>query len=167
MSPTEPDGIVIRLAEVRAKLHKRASALGLRGAALPAPEISRPAHEPDSCRFPPERQRHLHRFFLVRLQGDLLGEHDVACGEAALGHEAPAADAPSLLVELEDVLLSALQDAVAPAGLGADDFEVPFPVELGELLGGEPFPEEDPGFGFGVEALSRTDRPGSASGDAA
>jgi hypothetical protein len=46
-------------------------------------------------------------------------------------------------------------DTVTLAGFGTDDSEGRAPLVLGELLGGEPFPEQDPGFGFRVEAMSR------------
>jgi hypothetical protein len=83
--------------------------------------------------------------------------HDVAHGEgeAALGHEAPAADGMALPVQLIDVLQASMVDAVTFAGFGTDDFEGRALLVLGELLGGEPFSEQDPGFGFGVEAVSR------------
>src|SRR6266404_5733205 len=59
------------------------------------------------------------------------------------------------LVQLIDVLQASMVDAVTLAGFGTDDFEQRALLVLGELLGGEPFPEQDPGFGFGVEAVSR------------
>jgi hypothetical protein len=45
-------------------------------------------------------------------------------------------------------------DTVTLAGFGTDDSEGRAPLVLGELLGGEPLPEQDPGFGFRVEAIS-------------
>src|SRR5262249_56660882 len=79
---------------------------------------------------------------------DLLRQHDVARGEAALGHEAPAAYRPSFCIQLVDILLLLFLDAVPLAGLGTDDFEPSVSLVLDELLGGKPFFQE--GFGFGL-----------------
>src|SRR6266446_10533890 len=61
----------------------------------PAPSRgNQPLKPPKSSPRCLERHRRRYREFLVRLEGDFLGQHDVAHGEgeAALGHEAPAAD---------------------------------------------------------------------------
>src|SRR5712672_699825 len=124
----------------------------------PAPNRGNQPPTPAKSSLPcPERHRRRYRAFLVRLEGDFLGQHDVAHGEgeAALGHEAPAADGMALPVQLIDVLQASMVDAVTFAGFGTDDFEGRALLVLGELLGGEPFSEQDPGFGFGVEAVSR------------
>ena len=124
----------------------------------------RQAHKPAKSRLRLERQRHFHYAFLVRLKGDFLAQHDVACSETALGHEAQAADTAALPVELADILLPPSLDPVALAGLGADDLEGSPRVVLGELLRGEPLAEEDPGLGFG--ALRRGCSPDGANADA-
>src|SRR5262249_25642379 len=114
----------------------------------PAPGHGQPTHKPAKSRLGPKPQRHLHCAFLVCLKSDLLRQHDVARGEAALGHEAPAAYRPSLCIQLVDILLLPFLDAVALAGLGTDDFEPSVLLILDDLLGGEPFFQE--GFGFGL-----------------
>jgi hypothetical protein len=123
----------------------------------PAPDCGQPTPKPATRDLRAERQRYFHCAFLICLKGDLLGQHDVAHseGEAAVGHEAPAADEVAIAIQLINVAQASNVDAVALAGFGTDYFEVPIPLELGELLRGEPFPEEDPRFGLGTEALSR------------
>jgi hypothetical protein len=128
-----------------------------------APDRTHPVCEPAQPFLPPEPQCDLHRHVLICLDSDFLGEHDVASGEPAFGHEAPATE---WRIELEDVLLSSFLDAVALACLGAHDFEASMPLVLGKLLGGEPFAQEDPGFGTGGESLSRQRRPGGANANA-
>src|SRR5262249_40354081 len=98
---------------------------------MPTPRRSHPTHKAAKSCLRPEWQRHLHRLFLVRLESDLLGQHHVARGEAALGHEAPAAE---WRLQLEDVLLLSFLDEVALACVGADDFEALISRVLGELL---------------------------------
>src|SRR5215472_13017099 len=114
----------------------------------PAPGRRHPTHKPDKSRLRPKPQRHLHCAFLVCFESDLLRQHDVAGGEVALGHEAPAAYRPSLCIQLVHILLLPFLDVVALAGLGTDDFEPSVSLVLDELLGGKPFFQE--GFGFGL-----------------
>ena len=55
---------------------------------------------------------------------NLLGEHVVAYRKSALGHEAQKTHAPTFGIELLDVHLKALVDAVASSRDAARDFDV-------------------------------------------
>src|SRR5262249_20273400 len=70
-----------------------------------APDRGHPTHKPLRPR--PERQRHLHRAFLVRLEGDLLGQHNIPGRKKSFRREAPAAEGAALFIQLVHVLLGA------------------------------------------------------------
>jgi hypothetical protein len=126
------------------------------------PRRSHPIHKPAKSWLTPEWHGHLHRFFFIRLESDFLGQHYVASGEAACGCEAPTAE---WRLQLEDVLLSSFLDEVPLAGFRADDFEAPISRVLAELFGREPFTEQDPRFGFGIETSGRMRSADDAKGD--
>jgi hypothetical protein len=65
------------------------------------------------------------RFGLEQFQCQLLGEHGVAIHKATLGHEAPHTYAFVVLVELLDLHLVAIPDAIVRAGCSANHVKVP------------------------------------------
>src|SRR6476660_3192561 len=73
------------------------------------------------------------RVRLEQLQRRLLRQHHVPRYQAALREEAPAADAPAVAVELLDVHLPAVSDAIALARLAAGDIEKPVLLVLAAL----------------------------------
>ena len=85
----------------------------------------------------PDLVCHLERFGLEQLERHLLRQHHVTGDEIAAREEAPAADAPAVLVELVDIHRAAVTDAVAATGLAADHLEEGIPLILLELLAGE------------------------------
>jgi hypothetical protein len=61
--------------------------------------------------------RNLERLRFVQLKRDLLRQHDVAYSKAAFRHETQHANALAALVELFDVHLHAVADAVKPTAV--------------------------------------------------
>jgi hypothetical protein len=76
------------------------------------------------------------RLELIRLERDLLGQHDIAGGEIAPRCEAQAHRDIPVGIELEHVLHNAFDNAVALAGRAADDIELVLALEPRELRRG-------------------------------
>jgi hypothetical protein len=62
---------------------------------------------------------------LEELQREFLGQHDIADWEVTSRHEAQPARLSAVFVELLNVHLVALPNAVALAGVAADHLEIP------------------------------------------
>jgi hypothetical protein len=107
------------------------------------------SHEPAGPRLRCERERYLHRLLFVGFESDLLREHDVTRGKKTKRHKAQAANRLSVFVELEYVLLIALLNAIALAGLRPNGLESFILLVLRELRGGEPFAQEGKGLALG------------------
>ena len=72
----------------------------------------------------------LERLKLEQLECDLLGKHTVTDGKSTLGHEAQETDTLTGGIELLDVQLESLVDAVASSSGAARYFDVAAPLVL-------------------------------------
>src|SRR5690349_17551356 len=77
-----------------------------------------------------------------QFKGRLLTQHDVARHQAALGEETPAAHTPAVAIELLDVHLPTVANAVALARHAAGDVEVAVFFVLSALRNREVFLEQ-------------------------
>lgn len=76
------------------------------------------------------------------LKRDLLGQHDVSGNQATIWNDAPTYKRSSVRAELKDIRANSEFDPIGLAALAADDIEVTLGVELGELCGCEPGPQQ-------------------------
>lgn len=95
--------------------------------------------------------RHRQRAALVGLQGNLLGQHDVARNEVIVRYEAPARLRPASVVQLVDVGSHGVDYPVSLSGVAACDLEIVVRIVQRQLLGRQPFPQE-----FAAAQLDRT-----------
>ena len=87
-------------------------------------------------RFPgQETVRHRQSAKLIRLQGNLLSEHDIARDEITNGHKAPANSGATSGVDLMYVRHGAVVNTISASTVATDDIEISVGVELGTLLG--------------------------------
>jgi hypothetical protein len=77
---------------------------------------------------------------------DLLRQHDVAGSQFAFRQEAPFTDPVADRIQFVDVHHLSVADAIALAGVRADDLEISVGAILLGLLGGKPRLEEGDGF---------------------
>jgi len=79
--------------------------------------------------------RHRQRAGLIRLQGNLLSEHDVARDQMTNGHKTPANFGATSGVDLMYVRHGAVANTIPLSSAAADDIEISFGVKLGALFG--------------------------------
>src|SRR5260370_42336786 len=82
--------------------------------------------------------RHLHRKSvryrqcadLIRFQGNLLSKHDIAREQTTCGHETPANERMTIVIDLVDVRSGTVADAVSLAAVATDDITISFGIKL-------------------------------------
>ena len=80
---------------------------------------------------------------------DFLRQHDVSRDQTTIRHNAPPYPRGAIFSQFKDIRANSQLDAVRLAALAADHVEVPFRIELGELRGGKPRPQESQAAEFG------------------
>ena len=109
-----------------------------RTVAVSAKEPGWPKHE--SIRF--ESSGHRERAALVRLQGNLLGQHDIPDGQVAPRHKTEPELRTASSVDLADVRRRAREDPVPSAGVAAGDLEISAFRQPRPLLRRQPLPQK-------------------------
>ncbi len=78
---------------------------------------------------------HRQRAGLLRFQGNLLREHDVARNEKTFGHKTQANFGASGVIELMHIGRGTVVDTVSLSAVATDDVKISFGIELRALLG--------------------------------